>query len=218
MSESVDDTGNLKETPGSVIVPTEEDDEFVTYAKRIFSPVKRKRERRLFRAFWHSAPAIALGFFLPVAAHAYDFCGTVISVVDGDTEWVHTTTGQNVKIRLHIADAPEVRHNSKQVDQPYGPEAAYLLSSLTLHKTVCANIKEYSWARPVVDLTVGNLSVNDEMIRQGDAWVWVPARHARPKAESDLEAEAQAAGRGLWALPADQRIPPWEWRKEHRIR
>ncbi len=30
------------------------------------------------------------------------------------------------------------------------------------------------------------------------------------------EDEAREAKRGLWALPLEERVPPWEWRKEQR--
>ncbi len=32
----------------------------------------------------------------------------------------------------------------------------------------------------------------------------------------DLEAQAKAQKRGLWALPEAERIPPWEWRHAAR--
>lgn len=178
------------------------------------APDVKPRERRLLRKFWQSLPVLALLAAAPVA-HAASFCGTVVSIVDGDTGWVRTTTGQNVKFRLHVADAPEVHHNSKQVDQPYGPEAAGVLASLTLHKTVCSDIKSYSWSRPVVDMTVGNTSVNDTMIEEGAAWA--DPRYDRDHTGAAIQADARAAHRGLWALPADQREPPWQWRKDHGI-
>jgi hypothetical protein len=34
----------------------------------------------------------------------------------------------------------------------------------------------------------------------------------------ELEAQARAASRGLWGLPEPQRMPPWEWRREHAPR
>jgi len=48
------------------------------------------------------------------------------------------------------------------------------------------------------------------MVTQGVAWVYRQYSHdARLLA---AEAEAQAKKRGLWALPTDQRVPPWEFR------
>lgn len=52
------------------------------------------------------------------------------------------------------------------------------------------------------------------MVRRGAAWVY--RRYSHDPALLPLEAEAQAARRGLWALPEAQRVPPWEWRAAKR--
>jgi hypothetical protein len=41
---------------------------------------------------------------------------------------------------------------------------------------------------------------------------WVYRAYPFPPVLEDLEENAKAGQRGLWALPADQRCPPWDWR------
>ena len=59
-----------------------------------------------------------------------------------------------------------------------------------------------------------DFDVNAEMVRQGMAWVY--RYYLRDKALLDVEKEAKAAKRGLWADPNP--IPPWEWRKQQRAK
>jgi endonuclease YncB( thermonuclease family) len=62
---------------------------------------------------------------------------------------------------------------------------------------------------------VTNTGVNEEMIRQGLAWVFT--RYCdRPICQEwkALEAEARKARRGLWSMP--NAVPPWEFRRRTR--
>jgi endonuclease YncB( thermonuclease family) len=60
----------------------------------------------------------------------------------------------------------------------------------------------------------GAVDVNAEMVRRGAAWVSV--RYNRDPSLVPVQAEAQRARRGLWALPEADRVPPWEWRATRR--
>lgn len=53
-------------------------------------------------------------------------------------------------------------------------------------------------------------NLNRELVRAGLAW-WYQHYARRELILGDLEQEARAARRGLWADP--QPVPPWEWRK-----
>jgi len=57
-------------------------------------------------------------------------------------------------------------------------------------------------------LLLDGRSLNRELVRAGLAWMY--RRYTNDQSLSDLEEEAQAARRGLWAGPNP--IPPWEWR------
>jgi micrococcal nuclease len=64
----------------------------------------------------------------------------------------------------------------------------------------------------------GDLNVNLELVKRGHAWAY---RRYMRKADSALcinEAAARTARRGLWALPAEQRVTPWEWRRKKSLR
>ncbi len=71
------------------------------------------------------------------------------------------------------------------------------------------------YGRTVALVTVETTLVNQELVRQGLAWVY--ARYCkRPVCREweRLEAEAREARRGLWADPRP--VPPWEFRREQR--
>lgn len=59
---------------------------------------------------------------------------------------------------------------------------------------------------------MGTVNVNAALVEQGAAWVY--RQYPHPPELETLEAQAQAAKRGLWALQPDQRYPPWNWRRK----
>ena len=66
----------------------------------------------------------------------------------------------------------------------------------------------------VADVFVGELFVNEALVRGGDAWAYPRyVRHPQILAAQD---EARRHLRGLWRLPAAEREAPWEWRRAHR--
>jgi hypothetical protein len=70
------------------------------------------------------------------------------------------------------------------------------------------------YGRTVGEVFVGEVDVNLEMVRAGHAWAYTEYSHSLEVTE--LENQARAAKRGLWALPLDQRDPPWIWRRKGR--
>ena len=62
------------------------------------------------------------------------------------------------------------------------------------------------WERSYAD----DVCVACELLREGHVWVF--RRYTDDRVLLGLEAEARAAGRGLWSLPEKERIPPWDWR------
>jgi len=115
---------------------------------------------------------------------------------------------EQVRMRLAGIDAPERR-------QLYGTRARQALSALAFGRSAQIEVEDTDrYGRSVGRVRVGGLEVNAEMVRRGAAWVYV--RYNRDPALVPLEAEARAAGRGLWALPEGERVPPWEWRAAKR--
>ena len=140
------------------------------------------------------------GVFLP---------GRVISVADGDTIIVLTSSGERQKIRLYGVDCPES-------EQAGGKAAAKFTSSLVLF----ANVKVQKMDTDRYDRTVAIVALddgrilNEELVKNGHAWVY-PAycNTARCAYWQTLEAEAKADRIGLWR---DKKpMPPWQWRRYH---
>jgi|SRR6266404_6152150 len=136
-----------------------------------------------------------------IAAH-------VVGVHDGDTVTVLTPEQEQLKIRLAEIDAPEL-------DQPFGMSAKKMLSAMIFRKDVfVVKIDIDRYGRTVGRIYQGKADVNLEMVKAGGAWAY--RKYLTDKAFIDAENAAKTAKSGLWALQKDQRIAPWEWRKQKR--
>ena len=58
------------------------------------------------------------------------------------------------------------------------------------------------------------LDINRELVRRGAAWFY--PEYAESDALYEEEQGARSARAGLWALPADEHVEPWEWRRRAR--
>ena len=134
--------------------------------------------------------------------------GVVVGVVDGDTADIRLQSGM-VRVRLHAIDAPER-------DQPKGAASKAELSKLIYGKGVNVEpIEQDRYDRLVARLWLDGLDVNAEMLKSGQAWVY--RRYADDPAYCAYEKAARDLGRGLWALPREQRAAPWEWRRRKTL-
>lgn len=135
--------------------------------------------------------------------------GRVVSVADGDTITLLIAGKEQVRVRLANIDAPEKA-------QPWGKRAKRALSDLVYGKQVRVEwTKKDDYGRVVGRVLVGRgFDAGEALVRDGHAWVYVKY-NSNPDLPG-IEARARARRKGLWALPASQRIPPWEWR--HRPR
>jgi endonuclease YncB( thermonuclease family) len=133
--------------------------------------------------------------------------GRVVGVTDGDTLRL-LVDREPIRIRLAQIDAPES-------GQPWGRPAKRALSELAFGKDARVEVVDTDrYGRTVGEVFVGELHVNRELVREGHAWAYTEYSHSVEITE--LEDEARAASRGLWALPLDQRDPPWIWRRKGR--
>jgi endonuclease YncB( thermonuclease family) len=150
---------------------------------------------------------IPLLWLLAVQLHASQvITGEIVGITDGDTVKLLTADKQQIKIRLSDIDTPEKK-------QPYGSRAKQALSDLVFREQVTAKVVTVDrYGRKVARLYVGDLDVNQEMVRLGAAWVY--RKYSKDQSLLDVEAEAKAAKRGLWALPEAEQVPPWEWRRK----
>ena len=70
------------------------------------------------------------------------------------------------------------------------------------------------YKRMVGRVYLGKRNINAEMVAEGAAWVY--RKYSKDPELLELESQAREQDRGLWALPEDQRVPPWEWRRARR--
>ena len=126
----------------------------------------------------------------------------VVRVKDGDSIVV-MSAGREVNVRIADMDAPEL-------DQPYGGKAKDALVSLVGGREVQLELVGGDvYRRIVANVFVGERDVAAELVGRGLAWV---RRAYAPAARLiELEDDARAARRGLWAQANP--IPPWMWRK-----
>lgn len=139
-------------------------------------------------------------------ADEQDFSGTVGRIFDGDSFLVRPAAGLDVDVRLQDIDAPEK-------SQPYGNVARAALVELIADRKVFVDVIETDrFGRKVVRVyrEPDRLDVAKAMVRDGHVWVYRRTIHDRSFIE--LEEAARASRRGLWALPAEDRLPPWQYR------
>lgn len=152
---------------------------------------------------------LVLVLALVVQARAEDvIIGKVVRVADGDTVAVFENRTQH-RIRLFGIDAPERR-------QDFSNKAKQFVSELVFGKQVRVakhDIDRYD--RIVGIVYVGNVCVNEELVRNGLAWVY--RYYCKIPLCGDwleLEAQARAGKVGLWSHPDP--VPPWEFRRARR--
>ena len=132
--------------------------------------------------------------------------GEVVAITDGDTIKLLTPAKQQIKVRLADIDTPER-------GQPYGRKARQVLSEKIHRRQV--DVEEVTidrYQRLVGRVFLDGRNINAEMVEDGAAWVY--RKYSDDPQLLRLESQAREQGRGLWALQPDQRIPPWEWRKQ----
>lgn len=130
--------------------------------------------------------------------------GPLVSVTDGDTFHVKVQ-GVVMDFRLAGIDAPESA-------QPYGTRAKQALAQLIgKHTCVLVPIDTDRYGRTIAFLWIANRSVNRAMVERGAAWF--NSEFASDASLYEVEQRARREKRGLWALPAKDRIEPWLWRR-----
>jgi endonuclease YncB( thermonuclease family) len=102
-------------------------------------------------------------FLLPATAAAWS--GKVVGVIDGDSNAV-LHDGRQEQIRLWGIDCPEK-------SQDFGTKAKHATSILVFAKTVEVEpVTTDRYGRTVAFVRVADTLVNEELIRQGLAWVF----------------------------------------------
>jgi endonuclease YncB( thermonuclease family) len=159
------------------------------------------------QSLWKSVFLVLLILGICSSAQAASFTGQVVSVSDGDTIIVLRPGKIQEKIRLSEVDCPEKA-------QPFGQAAKRFTLEAAAQKTVTVQVRTKDrYGRTVGEVMLPDgRSLNRELVRAGYAW-WYRT-YSTDSSLGRLEAEARAAGRGLWSDPDP--VPPWEWRKGAR--
>jgi endonuclease YncB( thermonuclease family) len=152
-----------------------------------------------------------------VAAES-DFSGTVTRVFDGDSFLVRPASDsklhseKDINVRLQDIDAPEK-------DQLYGDTARAKLKTLIEGRRVFVDVIEtdqYKRKIAKVYREPDRLEIARALVRSGD--VWVNRKYAQDRSLIALEDKARAKHIGLWSVPVEQLVPPWQFRRESRKR
>ena len=151
---------------------------------------------------------LSLVMFSPLASADTLLRGRVIHVTDGDTLTLLDAKHQRIKVRLAEIDCPEQ-------SQPYGKRAKLELKTLVHKKNVEITVIDVDrYDRVVGQVRASGVDINAEMVRRGAAWAY--RRHLKRPELIQYEQAAREAALGLWALPPQEHIPPWQWRHQQR--
>jgi endonuclease YncB( thermonuclease family) len=131
--------------------------------------------------------------------------GKVVKVTDGDTVTVLTSNHKQEKVRLDGIDAPEK-------GQDYAEKSKQYLSSLVAGRIVRVKYKSKDrYGRILGTVYVGNLNVNEAMVREGLAWQYYYNKSANYR---KLQAEAKARKLNIWN--AKHPVDPYKYRKNKK--
>ncbi len=158
---------------------------------------------RLFDIFRAAVILVVLAVAVEMLSRAEHLEGRA-EAVDGDTLDIAGT-----HIRLAGIDAPELRQTCEREGRPWRcGEAARtaLAEALAGGPVSCRAEKRDKYRRPLGFCTVGGTDLAALMVRKGLAVAYLS------KAYQNEEAEARAAGRGLWAGTFQR---PADYRAEH---
>ncbi|MDH2236731.1 thermonuclease family protein [Pigmentiphaga sp. GD03639] len=145
-------------------------------------------------------------FALPCATFA-QVC-TVTSIHDGDTMRLQCPPQKkSTPVRLERIDAPEIGQAGGIASRDF----LRALCPLGAQARLSRHGKD-RYGRTLGDVDCGHGSVQEMMLRHGYAWVY--PKFTAERALVDLQGEARAGRRGLWALPSP--VAPWEYRKRGR--
>lgn len=126
----------------------------------------------------------------------------VVQVPDGDSLTI-VIDGEMVRVRLAEIDAPEGQQSfSDRSRQSLFDMCFWIEAELT-------SVTKDQYGRTLARVKCNGIDVNSEQVIRGLAWVY---EDTKDTGLQKLQAEARAAGRGLWESDSPfPPVPPWEW-------
>jgi endonuclease YncB( thermonuclease family) len=159
---------------------------------------------------WLLVVGASLCWFTTAAADDRDFSGTVRRIFDGDSFLVLPAKARGksseIDVRLQDIDAPEK-------SQPYGNTARAALVDILADREVFVDVIDIDrYGRKIVRVfrEPDRFDVIKALVRDGHVWVY--RRKVHDESLVGLEDAARAERRGLWALPEEELMPPWQYR------
>ena len=152
--------------------------------------------------------AFAVLTLLLIPFAAWGWSGKVVGVSDGDTITVlNENTKTTTRIRVYGIDCPES-------GQPFGRKAKEFTSKMVFGKVVEIHpVEEDRYGRLVAHVYIGGVSLAEELVRAGLAWVYT--RYCKSVVTCNrlhqLQQEARDEKKGLWSDKNPQ--PPWKHRR-----
>lgn len=136
------------------------------------------------------------------------FVAHVTKVIDGDTIEVRYS-GSDQRVRLWGIDTPEW-------EQKFSREARDFTRRRLAKRQVDLGVKTWdSYGRLVAVVMVDGNSFQEELLREGLAWVHIYyCKEPVCRKWRQLEKEAKKARRGLWR--ESHPVAPWQWKQMHR--
>ena len=161
----------------------------------------------MYRRFGLSVFApFAILIFVVSASAQLSIPGEVIDVIDGRTVVVALPTG-NVKVELQYIDVPGPGQRMHDTVTEH-------LRNLVKGKLVAYRLRNLFNDRTIGQLTLDNIDVSLQMLRDGAAWHIPSDMSGQEKSEYDAyaatEATAKNEKRGVWSIPNMK--PAWEIR------
>ena len=148
-----------------------------------------------------------LGLCSPEPAPATGPAGPV-AVIDGDTLDVG-----GARVRLHGVDAPETAQSCGTGTGAVWACGDWVTQETTLRfsgrEAVCETVDIDRYERIVARCAVGGADIGETLVSEGLALAYVDYSEEY----LDSEAEARAAGRGIWRGEVEA---PWDWRRAKR--
>ncbi|KAB2891895.1 MAG: hypothetical protein F9K32_01855 [Desulfobulbaceae bacterium] len=145
---------------------------------------------------------------LPDAGAAGSEEAVVAHVIDGDSLELRQG-GRTCQARLWGIDTPEY-------DQDFAEMAKNYTRRMAEEKTIAISRKYTDrFDRVVVLAWVNGILLNEELVKNGLAWVHVRYCHEEIcRSWRQLEQEARKQRIGIWG--GDRPVPPWQWKSRQR--